>query len=248
MRRVTVVLLSLMMIMMFMIPAAFADTVYKSSYAVAGFPSGVGTSVSTGSDYGVYGGLILGEVSIDDISQVSVSGSYDSSTGDYIVTYHVELVDALPITFDVTKPLFFVSIDTPTGVSLYMRSCYKTTRWTACDGDILYWFSNRRLVLPFESSSTYAADTGCYAIPITGYSFLGNAADFQIRISDPMAVVQLEGSERFLDTILYPFTLIADNSVVITFISSIWRAPLVTPFFTLALSGLAIGLIVKFMR
>lgn len=247
MKRFAAITFSVLMVAMMLLPTAFAaDVDYKSSYAVAGFPSGVGTVTCTGSEYGVYGGLIMGNVSPSDISYLGVSGEYDSSTGDYIVTYHVELT-AAP-SYSVNDTLFYVAMDAPVGVTVYTRARYITSSWWQHDASSLYQFTGKKPVMAFDLSQYYPADTECCAVPITRSCFTGNTAQLQIRISDPLAVSQLKGSGKFLDTILYPFTVISERSFVVSFVASVFTRPLVAPFFALALSGLAIGLIVKFMR
>lgn len=248
MKRFAAITFSVLMVAMMLLPTAFAaDVNYKSSYVLAGFPSGAGTPTHTGSDYGVYGGLLLGNVNPSDIAYLGVSGEYDSATGDYIVTYHVELTE-LPPVVSYDNALFYVALDTPVGVTVYSRARYLTTNWWQHDTSSLYYFTGKKPVMAFDLSQYYPADTNCYAVPITKECFMGKTAQLQIRISDPLAVTQLKGTGKFIDTILYPFTTVSENIFVVNFVASIWRTPLIAPFFTLALSALAIGLIVKFMR
>lgn len=244
-RRIAVIALSLMMAVMVMVPTAFAaDVEYKSSYVLAGFPSGAGSATRTGSDYGVFGGLILGDVSPSNIVYMGVSGEYDSDTGDYIVTYQIDFAER-PTT---TNNMFYVALSAPVGVTVYSRAPGASSNWWQHDSSSLYYFNSIKPVMAFDLSSYYPAETNCYAVGINSTCLIGLTARFQVRISDPLAVAQLEGSGNFLDTILYPFTVVSEHSVVVNFITSIWTTPLVSPFFTLALSALALGMIIKFMR
>lgn len=246
-RRIAAIALSLMMVAMLMVPTAFAaDVDYKSSYVVAGFPSGLGTIPRTGSEFGVFGGLIMGDVSPSDVTSAGVSGAYDETTGDYVVTYEVILAEA-PNVSDTGRIYFYVAIDAPIGVTVYSRAPGMTTSWTQKDTRSMRYFDNRTPVLGFDLSY-YPADTDCYAIPIDRQYVIGDTLRFELRISDPLAVTQIPGSGKFIDTILYPFNVLTENFFVVNFVASIWRMPLVAPFFTLALSALALGLIVKFMR
>lgn len=244
MKRFAAITFSVLMVVMMLLPTAFADdVVYKSSYVLSGFPSGAGSAVATGSEYGAFGGLIIGDINPSDIDAIDVYGEYDNETGDYIVTYDIR-VTSLP---DTESPLFYVALDSPIGVSLYIRARYRDTAWWALRASDMAHFSNTVPVIGTDLVY-YSGQTDCYAVGINRHCFLGNDARFQIRVSDPLAVVQLQGSGRFVDTILYPFTVISENSVVVNFVASVFTRPLVKPFFTLALSALALGLIVKFMR
>jgi len=247
MKRFAAIAFSVLMVAMMLLPTALADEVnYKSSYVLADFPSGAGTPTHTGSDYGVYGGLILGDVNPSNIEYLGVSGKYDSATGDYIVTYQVTLTER-PMT---ESAVMYVAVARPVGVTLYTRPKYLTLNWTQCDSSSLYYFTGKKPTMAFDLSSYYPADTDCYAVPIYKAHFGGDGktALLDIRISDPLAVAQLKGTGKFIDTILYPFTTVTENIFVVNFVASIWRTPLIAPFFTLALSALALGLIVKFMR
>lgn len=244
MKRFAAITFSVLMVVMMLLPTAFADdVVYKSSYVLSGFPSGAGSAVATGSEYGAFGGLIIGDINPSDIDAIDVYGEYDNETGDYIVTYDIRLT-SLP---DTESPLFYVALDSPIGVSLYIRARYRDTTWWALRASDMAHFSNTVPVIGTDLVD-YSGQTDCYAVGINRHCFLGNDARFQIRVSDPRAVVNLNGHGSFLDTIYYPFNLIDDNFVVAKFVSSIWTANLIQPFFTLAVSGLALVLIVKFMR
>lgn len=247
MKRFAAITLSVLMVVLMLLPTAFAEEIdYKSSYVLAGFPSGAGTPTHTGSDYGVYGGLILGDVNPSNIEYLGVSGKYDSSTGDYIVTYQVTLTER-PTT---ENAVMYVAVARPVGVTLYTRAKYLTLNWMQRDSDSLYYFTGKKPTMAFDLTSYYPAETNCYAVPIYKAHFGGDGktALLDIRISDPLAVAQLKGTGNFIDTILYPFNVVTENLFVVNFVASIWQTPLIAPFFTLAVSALAIGLIVKFMR
>ncbi len=243
-RRIFVVAFSLMMAVMLMVPTAFADNVvYKSTYALSGYPSGAGSQPVGGAEYDAFGGLLLGDVNPSDVEALYISGEYDSDTGDYIVTYDIRM-SSVP---DTENFLFYVAMDAPIGVTLYIRASYRDSTWWELSRSDMYRFTNTRPCLGFDMSY-YPGATDCYAVGINRHCFLGNNAKFQIRISDPKAVVNLDGHGSFLDTIFYPFNMVNDNLVVVNFVSSIWTSHLVAPFFSLAISALAICLIVKFMR
>ena len=258
-KRFAAIVAVLMVCMSCVCMTALADDygIYKSSYVMAGYGSGVGSMAGTGETYGFYGGLIPGS---GDIKGCTVRGSYNDDTGKYVIVYQVELVEPvtkfsqpicyIPVTYSMDVSVSYTVMAVGTGGTITAQMTRE--KLASYDGLVTiyglnYIFAESDVV---PGSVSYVADvSGGLALPIMSTSSTATKFSIAVTIQDPEAVIEYPHSPDKGETMLFPFHfIIQDVPIMLTYMSYIISSPIVATLISIAAAALLLSIIVGFMR
>lgn len=238
--------------------------IYKSSYVMAGYSSGVGSLPSTGEKYGFYGGLIPGCV---DMTGCTVRGAYRQESGLYIISYQVQLsapVDEytapicyIPIAYDSGSPISVsytimpeitgLTGSAPLGpIDVQLHELAQYTGTVTLYG--LHYVVEETLPVPESLSYTATVDSGL-AIPIVSTNSDADTYTVTIKVSDPDAEIQYpyEPDDRnFILNIIH--FLDEEAPIIMTYASWIVDVPIVSVPISVAASTLLMSVVIGFMK
>lgn len=261
MRRFAAIFAVLMVCMSCLCMTAFAAddayAIYKSSYVIAGYGSGVGSMAGTGETYGFYGGLIPGS---GDIVGCTVRGNYNSGAGKYNVIYQIELAEPvtayyepicfIPITYDRNVSVTY-SIQ-GYGVGILGPMTLKRENLATYNGQVtvcgLNYIVSESDVIPGSVSYVATVDDGL-ALPIVSTSSSATVYTVAVMIDNPEAVLEYPYDVSDSEVMLFPLQFIlTDVPVMLTYMSSIIASPIVSMMVTIAAAALLLSIIVHLMR
>lgn len=245
------VILCIMLCICMTVSAYAAPLSYKSTYVMAGFGNGLGGALTTGSDYGMLGGVIAGEIPL---VQAGVRGYFNTSLNRYVVTYEFELAET-PVSGRTL--VCYIPLQAP--ITQYGSVAVS---YTSVPGSLYGTVSAQTItqpvgmlkMFPFSTDSNETTELAEYVVPAFGDMYalpiVAPAASKTISvvftIQDPHAEYAVPDLD-FDDWLDYPFGLVL-NSPINSMLAEFSSLPLVAPLIYLGVAAMLFILILTFLR